>query len=332
MTIYVRDKNRVTFLFESGTYAQSSGLSGNWFGLVTGHTPTESEGMIEIRYAGQYGRNFGQFVNGPNDYNGTITYHPQEFRMFVFALGSAQNISGTTNQHIISEINSDGFYAYTSGTTQLTNFPSFTIKDSKNGPADGQHYIRTIAGAVVDSLSLTAEQGNPVVCELNYKGQSLLLGSKTADILNVQGEDTTRPYIWSDIVFHLPSGTAMNEVNSITYTIENNVEDRHYVNGSRVTQAKIPTMRNHTLDLSLDVNSTWFKTFSDFYQNGSSFNAMMLVSQSATEYGAFIYSGCKIVDLSTPSEVEGIDEVSVSIRPQTVTITGSDTVRLYNPY
>lgn len=333
MTILVRDQNRVTFQWESGTYAQASGASGNWFGLVTSHNISESEGMIEIRYAGTNSRNFGQFVNGPEDYEATLTYHPQNFRVFGLAMGSVQNVSGTTNQHIMTELDSNGQYYATSGTNQLTNFPSFTVIDSKRGPGDGQHYVRTIAGAVVDKLSLSATQGEPLQCELTYKGQSLIMGSKSAQILNILDEDTTRPYIWSDITFQMPSGTNMNEINSITYTLENNVEARHYTNGSRVVQAMVPTMRNHTLELSLDANSTWYKIFNDFYQNGSTFNSQLLVTQNtATEYGAFTFSGCKIVDLSTPSEVEGIDEVSVTIRPQTVTITGSDSVRLYNPY
>jgi|SRR3990167_255623 len=332
MTIFTRDTNRVTFLFESGTYAQPSGTSGNWLGLVESHNLTESENHFEIRYAGTDNRNFGQLVNGPRDYEGTISYYPQNFRMFGFALGSSQNISGTINRHIISELNGDGAYAFTSGTNQLTQFPSFTIKDSKKGLADGQHYIRTINGNVVDSLTLTATQGAPITIETSYKGQTFVLGSKTTDILNISDEDTSRPYIWSDMVFYLPSGTAMNEINELKYTIENNVENRHYVNGSVVAQAMIPTMRNHTLELTLDANSTWYKTFTDFYMNGSEFNAQMLLTQSATEYGAFTFSGCEITALSTPSEVEGIDEISITIRPKSVGITGSDSVRLYNPY
>jgi hypothetical protein len=333
MTILVRDNNQVVFQFESGTYAQSSGASGTWLGLVTNHALTESENHFEIRYAGTSSRNFGQLVNGPRDYEGVITFHPQDFRMLGFALGSSQNISGTTNQHILSELNSDGRYAFTSGTTQLTNFPSFTIKDSKKGPADGQHYIRTVNGAVVDTYKLTATQGEPIMVEVNYKAQTLTLGSKATDIFNIYDTDSTRPYVWSDVTFQLPSGTSMNEVNEIVYTLENNVENRHYVNGSKVAQAMIPTIRNHTIELKLDANSTWYKTFSDFYQNGSVFNSQLLLIQNAsTEYGAITFSGCEITALSTPTEIEGIDEVSVTIRPQTVTATGSDAVRLYNPF
>lgn len=334
MAIYVRDNNQVVFLFESGLYAQASGLSGNWIGLVTSHQVSEKEGMIEVRYAGTSSRNFGQLINGPEDYEATLSYHPQNFRMWSFALGSFNNISGTTNQHIVTELNSDGRYPFTSGTTQLTNFPSFTIKDSKKSyEGDGKHYIRTLAGAVIDKITMTATRNEVIKTDVVYKAQSLVNGSKATDIFNISDADTTRPYIWSDVTFQLPSGTSMNEINEIKYEIENNVEARHYVNGSRNVQAMVPTARNHTLSLKLDSNSSWAKVFSDFYQQGSVFNAQLLLTQnSATEYGAFTFSGCKIVDLSNPTEVEGIDEVTLSIRPQTVTITGSDSVRLYSAY
>lgn len=332
MSIYVRDQNRVTFLYESGTYAQPSGASGNWIGLVTAHSPTENENVIEIRYAGTANRNFGQLVNGPKDYEGTISFHPQNFRMVAFALGSCVDTSGTTSVHTISELNSDGMFAYTSGTNQLTNYPSFTIVDSKKGLTDGQSMVRSFRGAVVDTLNITATQGEPITMELGYKAQNFILGSKSADVLPIKDEDTSRPYIWSDVVFHLPSGTVVNEVTEVSYDLENNVENRHYVNGSKVAQAMVPTMRNHTLSLTLDANSAWGKTLEDFHKNGSVFNAMMMMSQSATEYGAFIFSGCKITEFSSPSEVEGIDEYSVTIRPQTLIVTGSDTTNLYNFY
>lgn len=337
MVVYVRDSNRVLFVQESGTYASPSGASGNWIGLVTSHSPTESENIIEVRYAGTTSRNFGQLINGPKDYEGAITYHPQDFNMFAFALGSnVDSGSPSPYAHLISELNSDGRWAYTSGTSQLTNFPSFTIKDSKRSSAgDGTHMIRTFNGAVVDSISLTATQNEPVVCEVSYKAQGFVLGSKTTDILNIYNEDTSRPYIWSDTRFYLPSGAAnvVNEVNEVVLNIENNVENRHYVNGSKVAQAMVPTMRNYSLDLTLDANSTWGKTLEDYHKNGSVFNALLELNISTgSEAGYFIMSGCKIMDFSAPSEVEGIDEFSISIKPQTLTISVDDLVEKYNPW
>jgi hypothetical protein len=334
MAIYSRDQNTVSFQYESGTYAAPTGTNANWIGLVTNHDLTESENYIETRHTGAGNRNYDQQIPGPVDYEGTLTYHPQDFRMFAFALGSVVNVSGTTSVHVISELNGDGRYAYTSGTTQLTNFPSFTVRDSKKSYAgDGNHYVRIVNGCVADTFSLSASNGEVVECEVSYKGQSFTLGSKTTDIFALNDADTSRPYVWSDLKFHLPSGTVVNEINDITYSLENNVENRHFVNGSRVAQAMIPTNRNHTLELGMSTNNTWFRTLSDFHKNGSTFNAMLECRQSATEVGWFIFSGCYITDLGTTSEAEGIDDTTITIRPANAVFIGSDAVRLYgNPY
>lgn len=331
MVVFVRDQNRVTFLFESGTYASPSGTSGNWIGLVTDNQLTENENYVQIRYAGTNSRNYGELVLGPEDFEGTMTFHPQNFRAVAFALGSCVDTSGTVVKHVISELNSNGRYAYTSGTSQLTNFPSFTLKDSKGGMADGQNYVRTVNGCVVDTLSIKADNGAPVVMEMTYKGQAFTLGSKTTDIVPIRDEDTTRPYMWSDAVWTIDAAV-MTEINSFEFKVENNVEGRHYVNGSRVVQAFIPTMRNYTVTVDLDTNSTWFKKLSDYQKNGSVFNAQLAMSQAAAENGTFAFSGCIISDISVPTQVEGIDETTITIRPQTVSFIGSDATLLYNPY
>ena len=73
MAIFVSDQNQVTFFYESGTYATPSGQSGNWIGLVSDHTPSDSENVFTIRYTGTTNRNVDQLINGPKDYEGTIT-------------------------------------------------------------------------------------------------------------------------------------------------------------------------------------------------------------------------------------------------------------------
>lgn len=331
MTIYERSNNQVVFLFESGTYASPSGASGLWLGGVTNNSISELQNNITLRFAGRNNRNYSQIVLGPEDYEGTLSFNVQNFRVFGWAMGSIVDASGTSNTHRISELNSDGVWSATSGTTSNTNFPSVTIKDSKKGVSDGNHYIRTINGCVFDTFEINASQNNPVTAEATYLGQSMTLGSKSTDIVSIGDEDTSRPYLWSDTTFSL-AGTTMNELNEIRYRMENTIERRHYVNGSRVAQAFVPTSRSHTVDLTLDVNSNWFKTLSNYSQNGSVFNAALTLQQSATEYGTFTFSGCEITSIQSTSEVEGLDSTTVTFAPQSVSFVGSDATRLYKPF
>ena len=332
MSIYVADQNTVCFQFESGTYAEPTG-SKYWVGLVTDHSPSEEENVVNLRYTGTSSRNVSQFISTSKDYGGTMTFHPQNFRMFGFALGSTVD-SGSPSpyNHIISEINSDDSYAYTSGTN--TNFPSFTIIDSKKGQADGEHFVRTYKGCVVNSLSFAASQGEPAVCELEYFAQNLSNGSKTTDIPTISDEDTTRPYIWSDTQVHLPSGTKINEVMDVAWTVNNNVERRHYDNGSRVVDNLIPTARDYEVSLTLDANSTWGKTIEESYwQGGSTFNMLIEgVILAGSEQGFFAMSGCKVTNFEAPSPSEGINEFSITINPENCVINTDDLVEKHNPW
>jgi len=332
MALYVSDNNTVVFQFESGTYATPSG-GNHWLGLVTDHSPADNENIVTVRYAGQSNRNAGQFINTSKDYEGDITFHPQSFRMFGFALGSVVD-SGSPSpyNHLISELNSDGNYAYISGANH--NFPSFTIIDSRKGQADGFHEIRTYKGCVVDSLEWDIKQGAPDEVKLKYMAQNRTYASGTADLPTIADEDTSRPYIFSDTQIHLPSGTTINEVTDAKITIKNNLNKRHYDNGSKVVDNFTPINRDYEVSLTVDANSTWGKTIQEqYWQGGSVFNMMIEKTISAgSEQGFMIFSGCKVSDFKSPSKTEAINEYSITIMPQTCTVDTNDLIEKYNPW
>lgn len=331
--VFVSDNNRVMIITESGTYGNPSGESGAWLGLVTDHTPTEEENVTTIRYTGTDSRNVGQFVRGAQDFEGTITMNLQNFRMFGYALGSiVDSGSPSPYTHTISEANSDDSWEFTSGTNH--NFPSFTVYDHHKGQGDGEHIVRKYKGAVVNSLTFNATQGEPVTSELNYIAQTKWLGSKTSDIMSIFDEDTTRPYIWADVQFHLPSGTKITEVREITWTINNNLERRHYDNGSRVIQNLTPLNRDYELSVTLDANSTWGKIIQEqYWQGGSTFNCMIeAVLDAGNEQGFIIMSGCRTTSFESPSPAEGINEYTMTIQPETCNINTDDLVEKFNPW
>jgi hypothetical protein len=335
--IYPADVNRVTLLFESGTYATPSGTSGNWLGLVENHEATLSENLIEIRSVGTGNRNYNQMTMGPEDVEGTISYSPQDWRLLGFALGSiVDGGSPTPYTHVLSELNGDGYYAYTSGTSALTNFPSFTIIDSKKGRSDGEHDVKKIYGCVIDSFTITASQGEVVKCEAGYKAQSMAIGSKTADIVSIANEDTSRPYVWSDcalVIGSATTGSSICEATDISFSINNTVEPRHYVCGSRTIQAMVPTNREYELSFTADSTSKWGVYLKEFYKNGSSFNSIFKLVQSVgSEACCIIMSGCKISDFGEPSPAEGINSYSVTIKPQSASASVDDLVFKYNPW
>ena len=335
MGYYVADQNQVVWFFESGTYGSklNSGslVSGNWVGLVQSHDPTDSENIQEVRYTGTASRNVGQFVDGPRDHEGTISYFVQDFNMAMFAFGSNVD-SGSPSPyiHTISELNSDGSYAFTSGT--LNPFPSFTVVDSKKATEDGQQQVREYNGCIIDSFNLAASEGEPITCEVGYKAQSLTLGSKTADIPSIRNEDTSRPFLWSDVQLHIVSGTKVDVLKDVSFTLSNNLESKHYVNGSRVAAIQVPTNRDYEVTATLDADSTWGKIlYEQYWLGGSTFNSILnFTILAGSEEANLIMSGCRITDFSAPTPNEGIDEYSLTYKPKTANMVVDDYVFKYN--
>jgi len=332
MSIRVADQNTIMFQYESGTYATPSGTSGSWLGLVTNHDPSESQNVINIRYAGTTDRNVGQFVDGPVDYENSITYHPQDWIMLGFAMGSMVD-SGSPSPfiHNLAEVNSDDGYAFTSGT--LCPFASFTIVDQQKTSVDGNHQVRTYKGGMVDSWSLSASEGEAVECEMTVKTKELApIGSATADLISIADEDTTRPYVWSDVKVQI-DGVAFNTVTDVSFEINNNLSSKHYMGpGSREIEILIPENREYTFDITADSESSQTQTLYDsFWQNGSTFNALLEISASAGSKEIFIaMSGCKLTDFNAPSPAEGVDEYTATIMPETVSAIVNDLKEKYN--
>ena len=335
---YLGDANRSLFFYESGTYGAGSG-TGQWIGLVQNSTIDESTGVIPVRYMGTNTRNVDQWVDGPKDVNGTISFFPQDWKFLFFALGSNVD-SGSPSPyiHTISELNSGSMSAFTSGT--LSPFTSFQVEDGKKtvGGA-GQQFVRTVRGCNVNTFTLNAAQGEIITCDVDYVGQDVLFTSGNPTAVT---ETTTRPFMWRDVRVHIPSGTVINEVKSLSLTINNNLEVPHYLNGSQVTAAPIPLSRDYEVSVTLDTTSENTKTFWESYfaggsilnqGTGSEFNMMLEINASTGSRDAFfVFSGCKMMDVELPSPMEGVNETTLTITPKNMVAVVSDAIELYNPW
>jgi hypothetical protein len=206
---------------------------------------------------------------------------------------------------------------------------SFTIEDSKTSTTTGSNFIRTIKGAMIDSYSLTFTQGAPVSCEVGYVAQDIVFSSGASTSVTVNG---SRPYLWSDAQFHLPSGTVIPNITEISLSVNNNLETGQYINGSRVAYEFLPQNRDYELSLTLYLDNANAKTLYDqYFLGGSEFNCML--KAMGTPGSAFItMSGCKITDMEVPSPVEGVNEQTITIQPKVLSASITDTATKYNAW
>lgn len=338
---YISDQNAISLLFESGTYAVPSG-TGQWLGQVQENEFDENFNYQPIRFTNTTSRNVQTHVDGQTEYNGTFTFFPQDFRIFGFALGShVDGGSPSPYGHRYREINSGDGYYWTSGT--FRPFPSFTIEDVHSIGTTGSSAIRYMKGCMIDSLTMSWDQGGIIECEAEYIGQTIDYASGTvgagssATTGSTTRYDTSyRPFIWSDVRVHIPSGTVIDEVTAGEISVANNVERRFYSNGSRITAVPVPLNRDYEVSLTLDQTAENFKSFyTGNLASGTTFNMMIEVNANTgtlgSRYGFFIYSGCKMMDIESPTPQEGINETTLTIQPLNLAVNEQNLYQYTGP-
>ena len=342
MARYGADQNKVLGLHESGAYANAT-VSGIWFGEVTDHSIDDAEGLIESRYMGTATRSFDDFDQGPIDVTGTLTFHPVDMRLPFWAIGSIVETSGANTLHGVGEVASDvcqNFFV--SGPGQDMTVPMcFSIEDSKQAPGDSRNFIRTVAGACLDTVTITARQGEKVTVDVDYVGQSLAYtpsGTTTTIV-----DSGTKPYMWSDCALTL-AGSPMDTAKEFSLAIKSNMKVDHYIGSSalgrfygRLIAPPVAGNKDYTLSLTMDLPSDdAFWIYDQMYKGGSSFNAEWDMNADSAVTGSkhtnLIMSGCRITSMDNPSTIEGLNETTLEVRPKNVTGSAWDTISNYNPW
>ena len=325
---FLGDQNQVGYKFTSGTYATASGNILQSFGLVQSSDPDETVNISSIRYTGTESRDVGKFVTISKDYSGKITYFPQNFKFAWMAFGSVADTSGATSTHIISATNSDEGNYCTSGTD--SRFVDFSLEDAHQHNDTGLNSIRTFNGCKVNSWNIAGNEDDLLSCDVNYIAQSVTPGSNAATSYTAS---TATPYVFSDCLFHFPSGTVIDEMINFSFSINNNLKVRHYGNGSLVIAEPVPLSRDYSFNVGFDENSDHRKTFYEtYFQGGSTFNCMLQIGTAVTNRAFIWMSGCRLSTDTVPTSNEGVIEEAMTIIPGTAGINVSDTTSSYLPW
>lgn len=328
---FIADQNKVGFFYESGTYGSASGAM-QWIGLVTDNSIDDEENIEQVRYTGTGTRNVDQHVRGVFDTGGTVTYHPQDFRMLGFALGSIVDSGTGPYTHTLKETNTSDGNQFTSGT--YCPFISFGIEDSQGGYTAGSNFKRTLNGCMVNSWEISMPETGLMECTLEYFAQQNTFSSGASSSVT---ENTTIPFVADMRKVHMPSGTVLEAVKDLTISINNNLERAHYSNGSRVSQAPIPMSREYEISLMQHGLSQRTKEhYSALYRGGSEFNMMVEVEDLSAGAGSrvafMVFSGCRITAFDAGTPNEGADEQDLTIVPKTMSVQAIDTIASYQAF
>lgn len=337
---HVASQNTVIGMFESGTYGNASGNF--WPGLVQSHNVVPMEGTFSTRYLGGVGRDVDLHVQGPKLFNGELVIQPQDFRFFAWFAGSNVDAgSPSPHTHVISTINNDVGTAFTSG--PLNPFLSFGIEETNRATADDNvNWQRVIKGCVVDDIELKGSMGEILEMNVKYIGTSGAFKSGAASAINAfrygtagVGSIVDRPYIFSDCVLHIPSGTVHDTMMNFNFKGSNNLIARHYLTGSRDAAAPQPDTRDLMFDVTFDAQSERAKTlYESYYQGGSDFNMMLFINASTgSRDNALVLSGCHILDpFESPMGLTGINPNVLHIEAKGAVMNVNDLMQRYNPW
>jgi len=327
MARYVGDQSQACIVFESGTYANASG-DGQWIGMVQSCEVTEDIGKRSVRYLQGATRDVGQHFDTVQKATAAVSFFPQDWRMLAFTLGSCVDTSGTNSTHVMTAVNSNSSNAFTSGTD--APFMSFQLEDAKRFNPTGLNHIKTMVGAMVNSLTINIPRGEPVTVDLNLIGAKVNYSSGAATSITAA---TTVPYLAQHATFSLPSGTQVNEVDSAVITINNGMVAEPWLNGSNWVSLPYPTSRDDSIELTVDGNTTWAKKFYDqYFKGGSEFNFFVRVAPSTTRFLELTFSGCAVPTMTDPTSSTGAQEQTITIKPKTCSSTAQDQIVKYNPW
>ena len=326
----VSDQNTIGLQYPSGAAFTSSGAH-FWPGLVQEHTLDVELNTQKVKYTGTGVRDVGRFVNTVQDYTGTLSYYPQDFRMLLFALGSCSDAgSPSPYTHDYIAVDSDDVNNFVSGAKNPLIW--FGVTEAQISPGANNNLVRTVVGATVDTYTISSSEGDFVTCTVDYIAQDSSndqSGAKPAVT-----ESTVTPYLFQHVTMHMPSGTKPNGLKSFDLTISNNLVARHYGNGSAVVEAMVPTQREYELSLTFDSNTDLVQFYDSFFKGGSTFNALLALENTAVagSQDCFItMSGCKMQNMENPIGIEDINETTMTIWPKTLTAIENNLVQYHNP-
>ncbi len=328
MSFFISDKNTVGLIAPSGGAFNTSGAY-FWPGLVQEHTLNVELNTTKVRYTGNSTRDVGRFINTVEDYQGTLSYFPQDFRMMLFALGSVADAgSPSPYTHDYIAVNSSDVNNFISGTKNP--FVYFGVQESQMSPIANTNFVRTVVGATVDTFNISASEGDFVTCSVDYIAQSSSQDQSGAAVSVT--ESSVTPYLFQHVLMHIPSGTIPNGLKSVDLTISNNLVARHYGTGSAVVEAMVPTNREYELSLTFDSNTDLVQMYDSYFKGGSTFNALLALANPAVagSQDCFItMSGCKMANMELPTGIDDINECSMTIFPETLSAIENNLVQYH---
>lgn len=309
--VFIGENNQICYQRES-TYGTDPSGTRAWIGLVQNFNPNEEAKIHEIRGVGK-GQDLAQLVKGGIDITGDFDFFIQNGQMFQYVIGSVIN-SGSP------------VYTHTFNTTDT--IPSATFELAQTVAGATNDVIRRYVGTKVGKYKITATQGEPVKCSMNFISKNVSIST------NGEKSSVTDPGT-SSFVFHqgkvTVDGAVVAEVRTFDAEMDRTLEAHHYVDQSGCQEtitAPVETQRKYNLSLTIHPTNA---NYLNYVLAGSEFDVQLqLIRTSGTDYAQFDYYDAKLKSAPIPGPMTGTIEQNLSFTAKTGSVVFVDSVAIYS--
>ena len=191
----------------------------NFIGQITSFNLNMANNSFRTQGIGD-GRNATGTFLGPFDVNGSVEFNITDPTALQYAIGTVAGAGTVASPYEISEAENIGFDA--------ANIPSLTLEVGSEGDTVDNEV--TISGVVVNSLTITAAQGEILTASMDWIGQTVL---SSATLQSVTA-GTARPFVFHDATATIGSDAV--QVTNFTATISNNIQTYRELGSRLITQ------------------------------------------------------------------------------------------------
>jgi len=248
-------------------------------GIVQSVNPTETNNIIKLRKLNS-GRDYSNIIPGKFEVGGSFEYYMQYGHLLRQAFGEDTATTSATDSGPKYHTGSNR-YLHVLGSAEspgMNNFPSFTLEfNDYEGDDELSNLKRVYAGTRIDNMRFDISVDDPLKVSVDWKSQNVAVSSAAPSSVS---ESTVDPYVFYQGAVYATSGSVsaytqldsdsiIAEVNSISFSIGNNLEAKWYVSGTtsgtqtlRGLKELIVKGRDYSGSLSLDFSSpTMYKRF-----------------------------------------------------------------------
>ena len=276
-------------------------------------TPKDDQNWIEIRGSGTDSVTIDTFEIGQKTAGGTLSFAPQDWRFLKFVV-----CDGSSD---ITDTDNTTYYTHTFSNS--VDIASFTLERAMR-LTDSSDHVLTYNGCQVDSANISFEKDSIVKVDLEVLAKDVSSGTTTTSL----SVPTTLAFQYRNFKLTLNNSEVV-EVTGGNIKIENNLNDARYANYTlnRTKGESAPTIRRFSGTFRVNVKD---KTYYDLWNTASEIaNCSFVMQRGTNDKITFTPTGFRMKNAIDPTNLDGINEVSIDWIAEDLSIVVEDSIASY---